>query len=80
MLKWILLLVYFVTLSSMAAVTCTTSNTGTTYCAGTDSSGSTVRTESYTTNTCTTYTTGTINGNAVHRECQTTNTGTTYCN
>ncbi len=79
MIKLIAILAVACVFPVSAAVTCSTTATGTTWCSGTDNAGRPANTESYTTGTGTTYTKGSDGNGAVNRRCNTTATGTTYC-
>ncbi|KAF1368536.1 hypothetical protein [Yokenella regensburgei] len=79
MRKYGVILLAMMSFPALASVTCTTTNTGTTYCTGTDSTGAQVNTESRTSNTGTTTVTGRDGDRVVNSECRTSNTGTTYC-
>lgn len=79
MLRCVLLSLVAVACSVSAGVECSTTNTGTTYCTGTDSAGNAVKTESYQTGTGTTYIKRQDSGGTKTSQCHTTGTGTTYC-
>lgn len=79
MMKLAILLLAACAFQAGAAVTCSTTVTGTTHCSGTDNTGQPVSSESFTTGTGTTYIKTQSAGVEKQHQCYTTATGTTYC-